>query len=197
MKNVLLILSCVLAVTAVAACGRSCGKKSCHKKSEKEFVKEAVKNRSSDLRTVEVVGDNVVYTRINDGVIDVTTYVYEGDECIRVERVYTYPDQESALRHYRRALEKADVYEKVEQFDNKVKCEIKKGHQELETKGLTKEQLKAKFDKQIKDIQAGINDAKSDIRKANADIKDGGKKIKSEIRQTGDKVKSDLRKKDK
>ena len=56
---------------AVAACGRSCGKKSCQKKQEKEIIKEAVRNRSSDVQKVEVIGNNVVYTRINDGIIDV------------------------------------------------------------------------------------------------------------------------------
>ncbi len=71
MKNVLLIIGCILAAMAVAACGRSCGKKSCQKKQEKEIIKEAVRNRSSDVQKVEVIGNNVVYTRINDGIIDV------------------------------------------------------------------------------------------------------------------------------
>ncbi len=194
MKNVLLIIGCILAAMAVAACGRSCGKKSCQKKQEMEIIKEAVRNRSSDVQKVEVIGNNVVYTRINDGIIDVTTYVYEGNECIRVERVYTYPDQASALRHYKRAMAKADVYDKVEQFNNKVKYEIKKGQHELETKGLTPDQLKAKFDKQIQDMKSGIKDVQSDIRKAQSDVKEGGKQIKSEIKQTQEKVKSDLKK---
>lgn len=195
MKNVLLIIGCcVLAVATVAACGRSCKKKSCQKKQEKEFVKEAVKNHSSDVQKVEIIGNTVVCTRINDGIIDVSTYTYSGDECVKVEKVYTYPDQESALRHYKRAVNKADMYDKVEQIGNKVKYEVRKGQHELETKGLTKEQLKAKFDKQLKDVKDGIKDVQSELKKAQSDVKEGSRQIKSDLEKTGDKIKSDFQK---
>ena len=64
----------------------------------------------------------------------------------------------SALRHYRRAVEQADLYDNIELLKNAVRYDLKKQQHDLETKGLTKEQLKAKFDKQI-------NDAKADLKK--------------------------------
>ena len=64
----------------------------------------------------------------------------------------------SALRHYRRAVEQADLYDNIELLKNAVRYDLKKQQHDLETKGLTKEQLKAKFDKQI-------DDAKADLKK--------------------------------
>ena len=61
-----------------------------------------------------------------------------------------------ALRHYRNAVEKAELYDNIELFNNQVRYDLKKQQHELETKGLTKEQLKAKFDEQIKKAKAMI-----------------------------------------
>jgi hypothetical protein len=84
------------------------------------------------------------------------TYTYDGDVCVEAERVYVFPNQMSALRHYRRAVEQADLYDNIQMFKNEVKYDLKKQQHELETKGLTKEQLKAKFDKQIEDAKADM-----------------------------------------
>jgi Tfp pilus assembly protein PilF len=62
----------------------------------------------------------------------------------------------SALRHYRRAVEQADLYEDIQMFKNEVKYKLKEKQHALETEGLTKEQLKAKFDKQIADAKADM-----------------------------------------
>ncbi len=138
-------------------------------KQDREFMDKAVRQRSPDVMRVDMVGNAVVYTHIYDGIVDVKTYTYDGDVCVGVERVYTFPSQMSALRHYRRAIEKAELYDNIELFNNQVKYTLKKDQHKLETKGLTKEQLKAKFDKQIADVKA-------DIEKENAKIKGDFKK---------------------
>ena len=125
---------------------------------EKEFLRDAIKQRSPDVQRVDLIGNTVVYTHIFDGIIDVKTYTYDGDVCVEAERIYTFPTQMSALRHYRRAVEQADLYDNIELLKNAVRYDLKKQQHELETKGLTKEQLKAKFDKQI-------DDAKADMKK--------------------------------
>ena len=125
---------------------------------EKEFLREAIKQRSPDVQRVDLIGNTVVYTHIFDGIIDVKTYTYDGDVCVEAERIYTFPTQMSALRHYRRAVEQADLYDNIELLKNAVRYDLKKQQHDLETKGLTKEQLKAKFDKQI-------DDAKADLKK--------------------------------
>ena len=127
-------------------------------KQEREFLREAVRHRSPDVQRVDIIGNTVVYTHIFDGIIDVKTYTYDGDVCVEAERIYTFPTQMSALRHYRRAVEQADLYDNIELLKNAVRYDLKKQQHDLETKGLTKEQLKAKFDKQI-------DDAKADLKK--------------------------------
>ena len=124
---------------------------------EKEFLRDAIKQRSPDVQRVDLIGNTVVYTHIFDGIIDVKTYTYDGDVCVEAERIYTFPTQMSALRHYRRAVEQADLYDNIELLKNAVRYDLKKQQHELETKGLTKEQLKAKFDKQIDDAKADLN----------------------------------------
>ena len=62
----------------------------------------------------------------------------------------------SALRHYRRAVERAELYDNIELFNNQVKYDLKEAQHKLETKGLTKEQLKEKFDKRIADDKADL-----------------------------------------
>ncbi len=130
-------------------------------KQDREFMDQAIRHRSPDVMKVDVVGNTVLFTHIYDGIVDVKSYTYEGDECVAVERVYTFPNQMKALRHYRMAIESAELYDNIELFNNQVKYKLKKGQQKLETKGLTKEQLKAKFDKQISEAKADIAKAKS------------------------------------
>ena len=71
----------------------------------------------------------------------------------------------SALRHYRDAIERAELYDNIELFNNQVKYKLKEGQHKLETKGLTKEQMKAKFDKQIEA-------AKADMKRQEAKMKE-------------------------
>ena len=137
-------------------------------KQEKEFLREAIRHRSPDVQRVDLIGNTVVYTHIFDGIIDVKTYTYDGDVCVEAERIYTFPTQMSALRHYRRAVEQADLYDNIELLKNAVRYDLKKQQHELETKGLTKEQLKAKFDKQIEDAKA---DMKKDGQYIEKDMK--------------------------
>ena len=129
---------------------------------EKQMVSEAICDRSSDFQQVEIVGNAVVYTHIFDGIIDVKTYTYYGDQCVEAERVYVFPDQMSALRHYRRAIEQAQLYDDIQLVKNEVRYNLKEAQHELETKGLTKEQLKTKFEDQIKAARADFEKGKKD-----------------------------------
>lgn len=121
---------------------------------ERDFMDKAIKDRSPDVQKVDLVGNTVVYTHIYDGIVDVKTYTYDGDVCVAAERVYTFPNQMSALRHYRRAIEQAELYDNIQLMKDQVKYNLKERQQSVETKGLTKEQLKAKFDKQIDEAKA-------------------------------------------
>ena len=123
---------------------------------EREFVTQAIRQHSPDVQRVDLVGNTVVYTHIYDGIIDVKSYTFDGDACVEVERVYTFPNQMMALRHYRRAIEKAELYDNIQLFNNQVKYNLKQQQYELETKGLTKEQLKAKFEDQIARAKADL-----------------------------------------
>ena len=118
---------------------------------------KAIKDRSPDVQKVDLVGNTVVYTHIYDGIIDVKSYTYDGDVCVAAERVYTFPDQMSALRHYRRAIEQTELYDNIQLMKNQVKYNLKDDQHKVETKGLTKEQLKDKFDKQIDEVKADIH----------------------------------------
>ena len=71
----------------------------------------------------------------------------------------------SALKHYRKAVEQAELYDDIQLMKNVVRYDLKEGQHELETKGLTKEQLKEKFDKRI-------SDAKSDLKEKKAIVKE-------------------------
>ena len=147
-------------------------------KQEREFLNDAIRQRSPDVQKVDLIGNTVVYTHIFDGIVDIKTYTFDGNECTEVERAFIFPNQMSALRHYRRAVEQADLYDDIQMFKNEVKYDLKKQQHELETKGLTKEQLKAKFDKQIED--------------AKADLKRNGQYIEMDMKCCG---KSDCKKK--
>lgn len=122
----------------------------------REFVREAIHHRSPDVQRVDIIDSTVVYTHIFDGIVDIKTYTFNGDVCVAAERVYTFPDQMSALRHYRRAIEQAELYDNIELLKNEVRYKLKDAQHEMESKGLTKEQMKAKFDKQIDDAKADM-----------------------------------------
>jgi hypothetical protein len=148
-------------------------------------LKDAVRHHSPDVQRVDLIGNTVVYTHIFDGIIDVKTYTYDGDVCVEAERIYTFPTQMSALRHYRRAVEQADLYDNIEMFKNQVKYDLKEQQHELETKGLTSAQLKAKFDQQISDAKA---DVKAKNEKFKADLKRDGKYIEDDMKCCDDKA---------
>ena len=148
-------------------------------KQEREFLRDAIRHRSPDVQKVDLIGNTVVYTHIFDGIIDVKTYTYDGDICVEAERVFTFPTQMSALRHYRRAVEQADLYDNIQMVKNEVKYDLKKQQHELETKGLTKEQLKAKFEKQI-------SDAKADMHRHN-------EKMKADLKRDGQYIENDMK----
>ena len=179
MKKLMILVSCVAFMAAMTACKNDTAREARQIldepfKQEREFMKDAIRHRSPDVQRVDLIGNTVVYTHIFDGIIDVKTYTYDGDVCVEAERVYTFPTQMSALRHYRRAIEQAELYDNIQLFNNEVKYDLKEEQHKLETKGLTKDQLKAKFDKQISDAKA---DMKAHDAKFKADIKKDGKCI--------------------
>ena len=179
MKKFTQITSCVALMVTMIACNTGAGqeRKAIDESmnQEKEFLREAIRHRSPDVQKVDIIGNTVVYTHIFNGIIDEKTYTYDGDVCVEAERVYTFPTQMKALRHYRRAVEKAELYDNIELFNNQVKYDLKKQQHELETKGLTKEQLKAKFDKHIEN--------------AKADMKRHDEKMKADMKKTGERMK--------
>lgn len=180
MKKMIFILSCAAAAAVVASCkgGPCCQERQAvneSAKQQKQMIDNAIDGGNSEVAQVEMIGNSVVYTHIYDGIIDVKTYTYDGDVCVEAERVYTFPTQMKALRHYRRAVEKAELYDNIELFNNQVKYDLKKQQHELETKGLTKEQLKAKFDKHIENAKA---DMKRHDEKMKADMKKMGERMK-------------------
>ena len=164
-----------VALAAMTGCKENAGFKAekqamdAQMKQERLFMDQAIKDHSPDVQRVDLIGNTVVYTHIFDGIIDVKTYTYDGDVCVEAERVYAFPDQMSALRHYRNAVERAELYDNIQLFNREVKYDLKQQQHELETKGLTKEQLKAKFDKQI-------SDAKADMKNCEDKMKDHHKK---------------------
>ena len=163
MRNFILAVSVVAMSLAMTACKNGESVQNAMRepeRQEREFLRDAIRHRSPDVQRVDLVGNTVVYTHIFDGIIDVKTYTYDSDVCVEAERVFAFPNQMSALRHYRRAVEQADLYDDIQMFKNEVKYDLKKEQYEMETKGLTKEQLKAKFEKQIADAKADLNNMK-------------------------------------
>jgi hypothetical protein len=181
MRKIILTMSTLAMMVGMMSCrnGGSQTTMSTPQRQEREFVGDAIRHRSPDVQKVDIIGNTVVYTHIFDGIIDVKTYTYDGDVCVEAERVFTFPDQMSALRHYRRAVEQADLYEDIQMFNNEVRYKLKEEQHKLETKGLTKDQLKAKFDKQIED-------AKADMKAINS-------KIKSDIKRDGQYIEKDMK----
>ena len=154
MKKIVFILSCAAFAAVMMSCsgGNCCQERKAVNESarqEKAMINDAIHNDSNDVMQVELIGNSVIFTEIYDGIIDMKTYTYDGDTCTEVERVYVFPDQKSALRHYRRAIELAQFYDNIQIFNNQVKYDLKDVQRKLETDGLTKEQLKAKFEKDI------------------------------------------------
>ena len=185
MRKLILALSVLAMTLGMTACkGGDAQNVLNAEKQERVFLRDAIRHRSPDVQKVDIIGNTLVYTHIFDGIIDVKTYTYDGDVCVAAERVYTFPTQMSALRHYRRAVEQADLYANIQLFNNQVKYDLKQQQHELETKGLTMPQLKAKFDKQIED-------AKTDLHRHNekmkADIKMGGQYIEDDMSCCKDK----------
>ena len=179
MKNIMLVVSCAALIAAMTGCNSTAEqqKKAMDEpfRQEREFMHQAIKQRSPDVMRVDIVDSTLVYTHIYDGIVDVKAYTFDGDVCVSAERVYTFPNQMSALRHYRRAVEQADLYDNIELFNDRVKYDLKEAQHKLETKGLTKEQLKAKFDKQLSDAKA---DLKKDGQRIEKDMKCCDKKGK-------------------
>ena len=160
MKRIMLVASSVAVLAAMTACHTNAEqeRKAMNEpfKQEREFMDKAIKQHSPDVMRVDVIDSTLVYTHIYDGIVDVKAYTFDGDVCVAAERVYTFPDQMSALRHYRNAIEKAELYDNIELFNNQVRYRLKEGQHRVESKGLTKEQMKAKFDKQIADAKADM-----------------------------------------
>ena len=187
MRNVILTLSLVALMTTVTGCKSNDAMKSATmdpQKQEREFLRDAIRHKSPDVQRVDIIESTVVYTHIYDGIIDVKAYTFDGDICVGAERIYTFPTQMSALRHYRDAVEKAELYNDIEMFNNKVRYKLKDSQHRLETRGLTKEELKAKFDKQISDAKADISKNGHDIER---DMKGMQGKAKDNHRKHHDK----------
>ena len=160
MKKIMLVVSCAALMAALTGCNSAAvqEKKAMDEpfKQELDFMRQAIKQHSPDVMRVDIIDSTLVYTHIYDGIIDVKAYTFDGDVCVAAERVYTFPNQMSALRHYRDAIERADLYDNVELFKNQVRYKLKDDQHKRETKGLTKEQMKAKLDKQIDDAKADL-----------------------------------------
>ena len=154
MRKIMLALSMAVALAAMTGCKDNPYKDERHAmddriRQERKFMDQAIKEHSPDVQRVDLIDSTVVYTHIYDGIIDIKAYTFSGNTCVEVERVYTFPNQMMALRHYRNAIERAELYDNIQLFNNQVKYNLKQQQYELETKGLTKEQLKAKFENQI------------------------------------------------
>ena len=186
MRKMILAVSALAMMVGMTACksGNEQNAMMNPQKQEREFLRDAIRHHSPDVQRVDLIGNTVVYTHIFDGIIDVKTYTYDGDICVEAERVLTFPTQMSALRHYRRAVEQADLYDNIQMVKNEVKYDLKKQQHELETKGLTKEQLKAKFEKQISDAKADMH---RHNEKMKADLKRDGQYIENDMKCCGKK----------
>lgn len=173
MKKVMLVVSLVALMAAMTGCNSNARQErqamNEPMKQEREFMREAIHHRSPDVQRVDIIDSTLVYTHIFDGIVDIKTYTFNGDVCVAAERVYVFPDQMSALRHYRNAIERAELYDNIELFKNEVRYKLKDSQHKFETKGLTKEQMKAKFDKQIEDAKADMQKHDSKRHKGHHD----------------------------
>lgn len=169
MRNLMLVMSLAAALTALTSCNDTARleKRALDEpfRQQREFMDQAIRHRSPDVQKVEIIDSTVIYTHIFDGIVDIKAYTFDGDTCVEAERVYTFPTQMSALRHYRDAVERAELYDNIQLFKNQVKYDLKKQQYDLETKGLTKEQLKQKFDNQIADAKADLKKHEDKMKK--------------------------------
>ena len=162
MRRIMLVVSMAVALAAMTGCKENAGYRAERQamdgqmRQERKFMDQAIKDHSPDVQRVDLIDSTVVYTHIYDGIIDIKAYTFSGNTCVEVERVYTFPNQMMALRHYRNAIEKAELYDNIQLFNNQVKYDLKQQQHELETKGLTAEQLKAKFEAQIDKAKADL-----------------------------------------
>ena len=117
MRKVILIMSVAVMMAGLTGCKGNCSaqKKAMDEpfRQERQFMNQAIKEHSPDVMRVDMIDSTVVFTHIYDGIVDMKAYTFEGDVCVEVERVYTFPSQMSALRHYRRAIERAELYDEV------------------------------------------------------------------------------------
>ena len=120
---------------------------------EMQAVEEAIKVESPDFQEVKILENTLIYTHIYDGIVDVTTYTYSGDTCVEAERMYVYPDQISALRHYNKAVELATLYDEITLVGNQVKYNLKEAQYKEMTEGKNLQELKSDFDKDIESAQ--------------------------------------------
>ena len=185
MRKLILAMSVLAMMLGVNACKGGDAQNILNaEKQEREFLRDAIRHRSPDVQRVDIIGNTLVYTHIFDGIIDEKTYTYDGYVCVEAERVYTFPTQMTALRHYRRAGERAELYDNIQLFNNQVKYDLKQQQHELETKGLTMPPLKEKFNKQISDAKADMHRHNEKIK---ADIKVGGQFIEDDMNCCKDK----------
>ena len=161
MRKIMLALSMAVTLAAMTGCKDNPYKDERQAmddrmRQERKFMDQAIKDHSPDVQRVDLIDSTVVYTHIYDGIIDIKAYTFSGNTCVEVERVYTFPNQMMALRHYRNAIERAELYDNIQLFNNQVRYDLKEQQYALETKGLTKEQLKAKFEDQIAKAKADL-----------------------------------------
>ena len=177
MRKVMLVVSLAVMLTALAGCNdkNAQQRKAMDEplKQEREFMDQAIRHRSPDVMRVDIIDSTVIYTHIYDGIVDVKAYTYDGDVCVAAERVYTFPSQMSALRHYRDAIEKTELYDNIEMFNNQVRYKLKDKQHKAETDGLTKDQLKAKFDRQIDHAKAEMAKDKEKMKDHHKDRRSG------------------------
>lgn len=168
MKKVMSVVYCVAIAAALTGCSTNVKQERQAMdepmKQEREFMDQAIRHRSPDVMRVDMIDSTLVYTHIYDGIVDVKAYTFDGDVCVGAERVYTFPTQMSALRHYRDAIEKAELYDNIELFNNQVRYKLKDAQHRVETKGLTKEQMKARFEKQIDDAKAEMKNMEGKMK---------------------------------
>ena len=109
MRKVMLVVSMAVALAAMTGCKENAGYRAERQamdgqmRQERKFMDQAIKDHSPDVQRVDLIDSTVVYTHIYDGIIDIKAYTFSGDTCVEVERVYTFPNQMMALRHYRNA----------------------------------------------------------------------------------------------
>lgn len=170
MRTIMSILSVILISLLVYSCQNPKNDLSAvtPQNVEAQILKNAIEDQSTDFQEVKIVGSTLVYTQITDGVLDIKTYTYDGDVCVESERMYVFPDQMSALRHYRTAIEMAALYDGIEQVGNQVIYNLKEAQFKAETAGKNLKQLQQKFETEI---DSAYNDVKMKTEKLKSSCK--------------------------